>query len=78
MNILLTDEPFGAQGALRIALINEVMPHAQLMERAETMARHVCSSEKFDLRLAEPEKVRRRRRNRPVDGKHRDFKLVAR
>ena len=35
MKILLTDEPFDAQEALRIGLINEVVPHAQLLERAE-------------------------------------------
>ena len=35
MKILLTDEPFDAQEALRIGLVNEVVPHAQLMERAE-------------------------------------------
>jgi enoyl-CoA hydratase/carnithine racemase len=38
MKILLTDEPFDAAEALRIGLINEVVPHAQLMERAEKMA----------------------------------------
>ena len=35
MKMLLTDEPFDAQEALRIGLVNEVVPHAQLMERAE-------------------------------------------
>ena len=30
MKILLTDEPFDAQEALRIGLVNEVVPHAQL------------------------------------------------
>ena len=37
MKILLTDEPFDAQEALRIGLINEVVPHAQLLERAEKL-----------------------------------------
>ena len=37
MKILLTDEPFDAQEALRIGLVNEVVPHAQLLERAENM-----------------------------------------
>jgi enoyl-CoA hydratase/carnithine racemase len=41
MKILLTDDPFDAQEALRIGLINEVVPHAQLMERAEAIARHI-------------------------------------
>ena len=43
MKILLTDEPFDAQEALRIGLINEVVPHAQLLERAEKIARHICT-----------------------------------
>ena len=38
MRILLTDEPFDAKEALRINLINEVVPHADLMERAEKLA----------------------------------------
>lgn len=42
-DILLTDEPFGAEEALRIGLINEVVPHARLMERAEEVARHICT-----------------------------------
>ena len=37
MKILLTDEPFDAQEALRIGLVNEVVPHAQLLERAEKL-----------------------------------------
>ena len=41
--ILLTDEPLDAQEALRIGLINEVVPHAQLLERAEETARHICT-----------------------------------
>ena len=40
MKILLTDEPFDAQEALRIGLINEVVPHAELLARAEKIARH--------------------------------------
>ena len=43
MKIMLTDEPFDAQEALRIGLVNEVVPHAELMERAEKMARHICT-----------------------------------
>ncbi len=43
MKILLTDEAFDAQEALRVGLINEVVPHAQLMERAEKLARHIVT-----------------------------------
>ncbi|MEC9287257.1 MAG: enoyl-CoA hydratase/isomerase family protein, partial [Chloroflexota bacterium] len=35
MKILLTDEPFDAKEALRMNLINEVVAHGNLMERAE-------------------------------------------
>lgn len=43
MKILLTDEPFDAQEALRIGLVNEVVPHARLLERAEQIARHIVT-----------------------------------
>jgi enoyl-CoA hydratase/carnithine racemase len=43
MKILLTDEAFDAAEALRVGLINEVVPHDQLMARAEKMARHICT-----------------------------------
>lgn len=51
MKILLTDEPFDAQEALRIGLINEVVPHAQLMERAETIARHIVTMPPVAVRM---------------------------
>lgn len=43
MKILLTDEPFDAAEALRIGLINEVVPHEKLLERAEEIARHIVT-----------------------------------
>jgi enoyl-CoA hydratase/carnithine racemase len=51
MKILLTDEPFDAQEALRIGLINEVVPHAQLLERAEKIARHICTLPPVAVRM---------------------------
>jgi enoyl-CoA hydratase/carnithine racemase len=51
MKILLTDEPFDAQEALRIGLINEVVPHAQLLERAEKLARHICTLPPVAVRM---------------------------
>jgi enoyl-CoA hydratase/carnithine racemase len=51
MKILLTDEPFDAPEALRIGLINEVVPHAQLLERAETLARHIVSMPPLAVRM---------------------------
>ena len=38
MKILLTDEPFDADEALRMNLINEVVSHAELITRAEEIA----------------------------------------
>ena len=38
MKILLTDEPFDATEALRMNLINEVVPHENLIKRAEEIA----------------------------------------
>jgi enoyl-CoA hydratase/carnithine racemase len=51
MKVLLTDEPFDAQEALRIGLVNEVVPHAQLMARAEAMARHICTLPPIAVRM---------------------------
>jgi enoyl-CoA hydratase/carnithine racemase len=43
MRILLTDEPFGAQEALRIGLVNEVVPHDRLMARAGEVAAYIAT-----------------------------------
>lgn len=51
MKILLTDLPFDAAEALRIGLVNEVVPHAQLMERAEELARHIVSMPPVAVRM---------------------------
>ena len=51
MKILLTDEPFDAQEALRIGLVNEVVPHAQLLERAEKIARHIVTLPPVAVRM---------------------------
>ena len=51
MKIMLTDEPFDAAEALRIGLVNEVVPHAQLMERAERYARHICKLPPVAVRM---------------------------
>ena len=51
MKILLTDEPFDAAEALRIGMINEVVPHAQLMERAEKIARHIAKLPPVAVRM---------------------------
>jgi enoyl-CoA hydratase/carnithine racemase len=51
MKILLTDEPFDAREALRIGLVNDVVPHAQLMERAEKYARHIVKLPPVAVRM---------------------------
>ena len=37
MRILLTDQPVDAEEALRIGLVNEVVPHEDLLDRAEEL-----------------------------------------
>lgn len=51
MKMLLTDEPVMADEALRIGLINEVVPHEKLMERAEEMARHIVTMPPVAVRM---------------------------
>ncbi len=51
MRILLTDEPFDAREALRINLINEVVPHAQLMSRAEEIANQIVAMPPLAVRM---------------------------
>jgi len=51
MKMLLTDEPFDAAEALRIGLVNEVVPHEQLMERAEKIARHIVTLPPVAVRM---------------------------
>ena len=51
MRILLTDEPFDAQEALRINLINEVVGHDQLMERAEEIATQIAKMPPVAVRM---------------------------
>ncbi|MGH7039649.1 MAG: enoyl-CoA hydratase/isomerase family protein [Stellaceae bacterium] len=51
MKMLLTDEPVDAEEALRIGLVNEVVPHAQLMARAEELARRIVALPPVALRM---------------------------
>ena len=51
MKILLTDEPFDAAEAHRIGLVNEVVPHEKLIERAEAMARHIVKLPPVAVRM---------------------------
>lgn len=51
MKILLTDEPFDAAEALRINLVNEVVPHESLMGRAEELATHIAGLPPLAVRM---------------------------
>ena len=51
MRILLTDEPFDAEEALRINLVNEVVPHESLMDRAEELATHIAGLPPLAVRM---------------------------
>ncbi len=51
MRILLTDEPFDAAEALRINLINETVPHDDLMTRSEEIATHIAGVPPLAVRM---------------------------
>ena len=51
MRILLMDEPFDAAEALRINLVNEVVPHDSLMTRAEELAAHIAGMPPLAVRM---------------------------
>jgi enoyl-CoA hydratase/carnithine racemase len=51
MRILLTDEPVDAAEALRIGLVNEVVPHADILTRAEELARHIATMPPIATRM---------------------------
>lgn len=51
MKILLTDEPFDAKEALRMNLINEVVPHAELITRAEEIASGIVKMPPLAVRM---------------------------
>ena len=51
MRILLTDEPVSADEALRIGLVNEVVPHGELMERAEKVAARLAAMPPVAVRM---------------------------
>lgn len=60
MRILLTDEPVDANEALRIGLINEVVPHERLMARAEEIARRIVALPPVAVRMMKEFAIRYR------------------
>lgn len=65
MRILVADEPFDAKEALRINLINEVVPHDQLMSRAEEIAHGIAKLAPVAVRMMKEFAVRYR--EAPID-----------
>ena len=51
MRILLMDEPVSADEALRIGLVNEVVPHGELMARAEQVAERLAAMPPVAVRM---------------------------
>ena len=51
MRVLLTDEPVLADEALRIGLVNEVVPHADLLARAEAIAQRIVTLPPVAVRM---------------------------
>ena len=51
MRILLTDESFDAAEALRIGLVNEVVPHEQLMARSQEVAEKIAAQPPLATRM---------------------------
>ena len=51
MKMLLTDDPVDAAEALRIGLVNEIVPHTELMARAEEIARHIVKMPPVAVRM---------------------------
>jgi enoyl-CoA hydratase/carnithine racemase len=52
MQMLLTAEPIDAQRALQCNLVSKVVPHEQLMEEAETVARQILRNSQRAVRSA--------------------------
>jgi enoyl-CoA hydratase len=53
--LCMTGDPIGAEGALRIGLVNAVVPHAELLPRVRELARKIAS--KAPLAVAAAKRV---------------------
>lgn len=51
MQFLLMDEPIGAEEAVRVGLVNEAVPHDQLMSRCEEIAEKIASHPPIAVRF---------------------------
>jgi enoyl-CoA hydratase/carnithine racemase len=60
MRMLLTDEPVDAAEALRIGLVNEVVPHERLMARSEEIARRIVALPPVAVRMMKEFAIRYR------------------
>lgn len=60
MKILLTDEPFDAAEALRVGLVNEVVPHGELVPRAEKVAAQIAKMPPVAMRMVKEFAIRYR------------------
>lgn len=51
MRMLLTDEPVDAEEALRIGLVNEIVEHDRIVQRAEEIAHHITKLPPIAVRM---------------------------
>lgn len=58
MEIVLSGKPINAQEAYRIGLVNEVVPKAELMARAQKWAEDLCQASPLALRAAKEAMIR--------------------
>ena len=58
MEILLTGEPISAEQALRIGLINRVVPRSQLMDTCISLAKRICENGPFATRMIKESALR--------------------
>ena len=58
MELLLTGENIDAETALRIGMVNRVVPREELMPTAERMARRICANGQLAVRSTKEQVVR--------------------
>lgn len=58
LELIITGKRIDAQEAYRIGLVSEVVPHAQLLDRARTLARAICALPQGSIRVDKETMVR--------------------